>query len=279
MKRPARNSRSFLSKGFPIQQAVGLSRCFFMVLVTSIVLGIQSQAAAGELLRPLREAAELYRTGHYNAARERCQRLYQAFPNRIEPLLLFMQIEKADSRLQNAYRWLRRAAALKPRHPLVLEYQRVFEEYQHRFGPLTKDVGPQPSRDDAFTAREFKKGWFGPQFLRTSQKRETKLTKYSETPSFTPPPPGKLELSIAAIARSSLQEQRYLKAYLFYSQLHRESPHETAYLLGKAEAAIGLNKMNEALQILNSVWSDDQTIFDAGIVGKVTELKQRCANH
>ena len=228
-----------------------------------------------ELMKTLREADQLYRTGHLDAARRRADDAHRLFPDHLEPILLGMQIDRAAGRMTEAYLRLRQAAAINPRHPIVIEYQRLFRLYQQRFGPLPVDPGPRPGPDLSRTAQSFKKGWFGPSFLAASQRKTTTALADGVRPETAGAPPGALPEAVAVIAHTALHEQRFLKAYLYFSQLHREFPHQTNYLLGKAEAALGLGRHQEARNLLNRLWSHTSAVYQAGDAAKVAALKRK----
>jgi len=214
---------------------------------------------AQELPQPLREASELYRTGHYDRARELALTVQKAFPHDLQALLILGRIDFEAGRLADAKQWFQRAAAVNRSHPLVKQYQHVFEEIEYRRGPISSVGEPSlPAPDKTVTADRFKKGWFGPNFLELSK-------RVPVPPSTKPDSLGVATSSIGIIygrsldfsAHQALQQKWYLKAYLLYKDLTRDFPENQEYRLGLAEAAIGMRRHSDAQKVLEGILRTD----------------------
>lgn len=228
-------------------------------------------ALAGEMSRPLREAAELFQAGRVDEARTLALSIHRAFPREVEPLLLLGRIDVAAGRLADAWTWIRLAGAISPRHPLVQTYRQLFEAWEHRHGPLTTDYLPLPTPDPDLTARRFRKGWFGPSFLhiapRLASDPATTSVPISAPIGSAPPtlepilsrsplhlPPDRLVRDEwARDAEDALARHQFLQAYLLFSKLVSAEPDRPRWLVGKARSCLGLGRFREAVALLDPI--------------------------
>ncbi|RCK80215.1 MAG: hypothetical protein OZSIB_3397 [Candidatus Ozemobacter sibiricus] len=226
-------------------------------------------ALAGEMPRPLREAAGLFQAGRFDEARTLALSVHRAFPREIEPLLLLGRIDVAAGRLADAWTWIRLAGAISPRHPLVQTYRQLFAAWEHRHGPLTTDYLPLPGPDPDLTARRFRKGWFGPSFLHTAPRLDSALATAPvpiATPLGSAPPTLEPILSRSSLyptsdrlvrdgwardAEDALARHQFLPAYLLYSKLLSAEPDRPTWLVGKARSCLGLGRFREAVTLLD----------------------------
>ncbi|MFZ2956764.1 MAG: tetratricopeptide repeat protein [Candidatus Ozemobacteraceae bacterium] len=206
---------------------------------------------AGELSEPLRQASAQLRSGHFDEARRLAQSVQYAFPNEIEPMLLLGEIEVAAGRLAQARTWFRLASGINSSHPLVVVYRKLFDEIEHRRGSLNGSPTALPNPDPMVTAKTFKRGWFGPGattlFPRVVAPKHGPVNRFGVATA----PIGILEAASSGIqASEALKNQRFLHAYMIYSELVRDHPEEFSYQLGKAVAALGMGRAKEAHSIL-----------------------------
>ncbi|NLI76421.1 MAG: tetratricopeptide repeat protein [Candidatus Riflebacteria bacterium] len=259
------------------------------LLVASLLLFALSPAGFGkELSPPLREASELLRLGRLAEARTLAGSVQRAFPDNVEALLLLGRIEVAAGRLAEAKTWIRLAGSRSPRHPLVTRYMRLFEEWEHRHGPLSTEYLPLPTADPDLTAKRFKRGWFGPNFLYTAPRvgvasvpaSAADLTPAGVAATWTTPrirtpddgAPGGLPMpgqgpdgrnpggrtpdvfvknTQVLEAEEALAQRQFLKAYLLFSRLLAGEPDRPLYLVGQARADLGMGRFRDARRLLD----------------------------
>ncbi len=226
---------------------------FILPFSLSIALFLWSAPACpgGELSQPLRQASELYRTGHLEEARREALIVHHAFPHDLEALLLLGRIDFERRDLARSKEWFRLASAEKPRHPLVVMYRKVFEEIEYRKGPLNATLLPLPDPDKTVTAERFRKGWFGPSTTLLSEPVKVEAEGPPPLPGVERPTLQPLvDESVRQAAQSALDRRLFLKAYLLFHDLLLRNPGHPPYLLAQAKAAYGMGRYGEATAIL-----------------------------
>lgn len=218
----------------------------------------------GELSESLRDAAEKYRSGRYSEARVIAESHYKAFPKDIEGLLILARIEFALKNLKTSRMLIRQASAVNPKHPLVIDFRKIFDEYEHRHGILESDPQPIPVPDKTVTYDRYKRAWFGPAFPSLSARIEpaSASSEIIQTPSeasrkYSSSSPGTDPTdSVERLAEKAMNDKLYFKAYLYYSQLAREaaSQERIANLtLEKAQAAFHMGRYKEVVSLLENI--------------------------
>ncbi len=274
------------------------SRARLVLLLAGLFLAALSPAGfARELSQPLREAAELLRLGRLAEARTLAGSVQRAFPDNVEALLLLGRIEAAAGRLAEAKTWFRLAGSRSPHHPLVARYMRLFEEWEHRHGPLSTEYLPLPAPDPDLTAKRFKRGWFGPNFLYTAPRvgaasvpaSAADLTPAGVTDAWTTPrspapaaqgpsgqsgdgrnqgrqiPDGRtpdtfVKNTRVLEAEEALAQRQFLQAYLLFSRLLAEEPDRPLYLVGQARANLGMGRFRDARRLLDPFVSGEREL-------------------
>jgi hypothetical protein len=137
------------------------------------------------------------------------------------------------------------------------------------------------------TAKEFKRGWFGPNFTNTSEPMKTPepptptpmplepVDQIAPTALSTPHPPQDRILygnTISEMADKALKNGLYIKAYLFYSQLQQSDPNFRSYAIGKSEAAFHMKRYKEVINMLGPLRSTNPDSFTSVQLEKVDKL-------
>ncbi|MBI3038541.1 tetratricopeptide repeat protein [bacterium] len=242
----------------------------FLVFTTLCIFRLALVSFGGELSEPLRKAAKLYQNGTLPEAKTLALSVHKAFPRDIEALLLLGLIDLETGDISTARIWVRKAWEINPRHPLVIQYKRFFEETDHRLGHSPELPPPLPSPDKTVTAQAFKRGWFGPSFPKTSMRVEEPIMS----------DPDSLGVAVASLgvlvktgkereAFEALNSGLFLKAYLLFTPLVKEEPENSEFLTGKAEALIGMGRFTDARKIALKLLQNDPSH------SKAKELFQR----
>jgi len=231
---------------------------------------------AGELYQPLREASELYRLGRLDAARELALSVQKAFPRDLQALLLLCCIDTAARRYSEAKTWIGLASAISPRHPIVASYRHLFDELEYRSGPLSTEYLPLPGPDQTVTAKRFKKGWFGPNFLYLEPKIQEATRSAGLRKESKPRPALNEDIMIEEMtvrdAEEALSHRMFLKAYLLFSRLIKDNPESQAFEIGKARACIGLARYREAVSILDPYVAAEKELDSGFTRAEIDEL-------
>jgi len=232
-----------------------LSLPIFLFCLLSICF---TKAYSLELSAPLREASELLRLGRLDEARNLARSVQTAFPKDIQALLLLGMIDFQSGNFAESKMWFRLASAIDKNHPLVRRYQKLFQEVEHRKGPISDYILPLPSPDKTQMAEKFKKGWFGPNFTFLDPKVPVPPRSEPDSLGVATSTIGIIEgTSIDFLADEALKKGWYLKAYLLYKELLRDYPKNHDFLIGAAEAAIGMRRFEEARSLLFFVLCKD----------------------
>ena len=249
-----------------------------------------SSAIAKELDFSLREASILYQSGRNEEAIQKAQLVSKHFPKNLEALLILGRAEFELENYAKARNWLRKAYSINPKHPLIKRYLGLIREIENRYGPIPGDFQPPAQKDKLETARDFKKGWFGPNFTVTSAPLtpEPKVilknapasttNVISPTALPTPHPPVNLVLltdSVEKMAKEAFDKKLYIKSYLFYSQLNRQNPGNRKFLLGKSKAAFHMKRFREVIKALGPLLTTNPASFTDEQRKQAKELVQK----
>ncbi|MGM0598755.1 MAG: tetratricopeptide repeat protein [Candidatus Rifleibacteriota bacterium] len=232
-----------------------------------------------ELSRTLREADRLYQTGNYEAAINKAEKAVKISPANLQANLIMGMSYFNNKNYVKARVCFRKAAKIAPEHPIVRRYIDVIQEIEHRYGPFSQSIIAQKESSDPVTTNNaFKKAWFGHSFPTESAPKE----EYFD-PAKNVPAPVALEVeapikriliknTVADMAQKALKEKKYLKSYLFYSQLSSSEPSNREYILGKAKSAFQLKRYDEVIKIIGPIILASDKSF------KNKELHQQAKN-
>jgi tetratricopeptide (TPR) repeat protein len=230
------------------------------ILPVTFLLFSLCPLAALELSRTLREADRLYQSGNYQQAITLAQKAVKIDSSNLQANLIMGMSYFNGKNYVKARACFRKAAQINAKHPIVRRYIRVIQEIEHRYGPFSQSIIAQKESSDPVTRNNaFKKAWFGHSFPSESAPREDYFD-----PAKNLPAPVALEVeapieriliknTVANMAQKALKEQKYLKSYLFYSQLNSSEPANREYILGKAKSAYELKRYNEVIKILGPI--------------------------
>lgn len=229
---------------------------FKRIVVFFLGLGIIYCCSAKELPQNLNKSQEYLRVGRLSEARKIAESFHNSFPNDLEALLLLGRIDFEKGDYLASKRWFQGAARFAPSHPIISLYKRMFLEIEHRRGEPIADLTPQPRESPQETADQFRKGWFGPNFVQG-------FGKAPEPPKSpllitATPTMGILEArSLDFLANEALQKQWFLKAYLLYKDLLRKFPENREFRFSLAKSALGIRRKKEAREILKKLLKED----------------------
>ncbi len=253
--------------GFVVFRHITAVSVFLGVLVFGI------SVSGMEMPAPIRQAEELYRMNRLADARTLAESVQKAFPKDLQVLLLLGLIEFDAGRFHESKRWFQSASAISPRHPLVLQYKTIFEEIEHRHGPISDSFLPLSDPDKTVTAERFKRGWFGPNFVYLYGKVATPAVSLPDSLGIRTHEMGVIEgASDDFDADHAIKNKWFLRAFLRYKDLMRNNPENAGYKIGAATAAIGMRRYREAREILNSVLAKDPENFRAKELLPQTEV-------
>lgn len=222
-------------------------------LVFSVILAFFAAGilCGSELEARLREAYRLYYAGRYDEARSYVLEFHKFFPDDVNAISLLGMTTFASRDYDEAKRWFRMLLQKKPRHPVGLRYAALIQEIEHRKGSVSLEPAQRAKGDSYETAREFKRSWFGTSFPVFSDEPVKAPIAEVALPMPHPTEPEMLaNNTVASIARQAIDEEDYIKAYLFYSQLLEADRGNRSFLLGKAEAAFHMKRYREVVQII-----------------------------
>ncbi|GAB4273957.1 MAG: hypothetical protein Kow0029_13970 [Candidatus Rifleibacteriota bacterium] len=215
---------------------------------------------AGELSASLREASRLYQAGQYSAAISVAEKVNEYSPESVEAMLIIGMSHFNSKNYVDAKTWFRKALNKSPRHPIAVRYVSLIKEIEHRYGPFSSDlISARASEDPVKKGEAFKKSWFGHSFPKESEKTSDYFDQSKKIPApialEVEPPIEKIlvEKSVARMANEAFAEKRFLKSYLFYSQLLSANPGNRSYLIGKAKSAFALKRYQEVIKILGPI--------------------------
>ncbi len=256
-------------------------------ILTLFFAGLSASVLSAELDSELRTASQLYQTGRLDQARQILEKYDEFFPKNLELCLLMGRIEFEQKNYIAATNYFKIVDQQQPNHPLLRHYKRLLAEVNHRTGYSEGFTMKTSSQTPVKTAKEFKRGWFGPNFTNTSEPMKTpapvpsapmpKSPTYTVAPTAlsTPHPPQDRILygeTISKMAEKALKDGLYIKAYLFYSQLQQSDPNFRSYTIGKSEAAFHMKRYKEVINMLGPLRSTNPDSFTSVQLEKVDQL-------
>ena len=221
-----------------------------------------------ELNKTLREADRLYQTGNYLEAISKAEKAAEINPSNFQANLILGMSHFNNKNYVQARTYFRKAAQTNSSHPIVRRYIAVIREIEHRYGPFSQSIIAQKeSTDEVVRNNAFKKAWFGHSFPSESAPKEEYFDQTKNIPA-----PVALEVeapierilvknTVADMAQKAFKDKKYIKSYLFYSQLNASEPANREFILGKAKSAFQLNRFEEVIKILGPVILASGKIF------------------
>lgn len=245
-------------------------------LLLSLIMAffVVATVRSSELEARLREANRLYYAGRYAEAKSYALEFHEFYPDDLNAISLLGMTTFASRNYDEAKKWFRILLQRKPTHAIALRYAALIQEIEHRKGSVSFDPGERAENDSYETAREFKRGWFGPNFPVFSDEPAQVPLAHTALPMPHPTEPEMLtNNTVASIARRAMNEENFIKAYLFYSQLLEADRDNRSFLLGKTEAAFHMKRYLEVVQIMGPyLASESPTGFTPEELIKADEL-------
>ena len=249
-----------------------MKRALLFSLIAAIIAA--ASLSGSELEERLREANRLYYAGRYPEAKGYALDFHRFFPEDLNAIALLGMTTFASKEYDEAKKWFRMLLQKKPKHPVALRYAALIQEIEHRKGSVSFDPVERTKNDSYETARDFKRGWFGPSFpVFSGEPANVPLAQTALPTPYPTEPDLTTNNTVATIARQALNEENFIKAYLFYAQLLEADRGNRSFLLGKAEAAFHMKRYREVVQIIGPyLASENPTGFTPEELIKADEL-------
>ena len=244
-----------------------------LIVFSAIVFATIQQANGIEMPRSLREAEKLYQKGKYSEASDKALEFQKLYPNNLQALIILGMSDFYLNNYKSSKAWFKKAQKQSPSHPIITRYLDLLRELEYRSGTFSIEPSEKDMNDPQVSADFYKRGYFGHAFPVTSVTDEPGASSKLMEPVLIKEPissaairlPSDLALptpypSVESIfssesymeqmAREAMEEGKYQKSYLFYSQLAASQPKNRSYLISKAEAAFKMRRYSTVLDIL-----------------------------
>ncbi|MBQ3644922.1 MAG: hypothetical protein II961_10025 [Candidatus Riflebacteria bacterium] len=244
-----------------------------LIAVTAIMLASTQQINCAEMPRSLREAERLYQKGKYSEASDKALEFQKLYPNNLQALIILGMSNFYLNNYKSSKSWFLKANKQSPNHPIITKYLELLRELEYRSGTFSIEPSEKDMNDPQVSADFYKRGYFGHAFPVTSVKDEPGASVPLMEPVLIKEPissaairlPSDLALPtpypsveslfssesyMEQMAREAMEEGKYQKSYLFYSQLAASEPKNRSYLISKAEAAFKMKRYSTVLDIL-----------------------------
>lgn len=243
------------------------------------LLAVATSINAREMPRSLREAERLYANQRYSEASDKAKEFQKLFPSNVQALIILGMSDYNLNNYKDSVKWFKKAIHLSPNHPIASKYLTLLQELEYRSGPFSIEPSEADFSDPKVSAEFYKRGYFNTAYPKESEKSSPRTTGKPLEPVLIkqPLPPStyransKVALdsnekfsestSTAAfmekMAREALEDKRYIKAYLFYSQLSAGDPNNRTFRIEQAEAAFHLGRYAKVVELLLPITSKD----------------------
>ena len=257
----------------------------YLLVLLLLFWQLSPTASSKELSPSLRRAEYLYDSGSLSSARKIALNVNKLFPNNFQAILILVKIDFENENYKSAKKWLRKAYLLHRSHPLVKLYTSLLNEVEHRFGDIPSEVSILNSKKTEMkSAKDFKRAWFGPNFPVLSKPSVSHRVEKESVAIAIPLPsdkatPGPTEKTVLDIANKAFAQTRYLKAYLFFTQLLESKPKNRKYRIGKAKSAFHMKRYREAVTLLGPYVSLAPKSFSAKQLKTAKSLLSQSRKH
>ena len=273
-----------------------------LIAVTAIMLASTQQINCTEMPRSLREAERLYQKGKYSEASDKALEFQKLYPNNLQALIILGMSDFYLNNYKNSKSWFLKANKQSPNHPIITKYLELLRELEYRSGTFSIEPSEKDMNDPQVSADFYKRGYFGHAYPVTSVKDEPGASVPLMDPVLIKEPissaairlPSDLALPtpypsveslfssesyMEQMAREAMEEGKYQKSYLFYSQLAASEPKNRSYLISKAEAAFKMKRYSTVLDLLLPISSKTSLDTLSEIQrNKVKKLLEESAN-
>ena len=244
-----------------------------LIAISALFLAPIQQAYSIEMPRSLREAEKLYQKGKYSEASDKALEFQKLYPNNLQALIILGMSDFYLNNYNSSKNWFKKAQKQSPNHPIINRYLELLRELEYRSGTFSIEPNDKDMNDPQVSADFYKRGYFGHAYPVTSISNEPGASAQLMEPVLIKEPissaairlPSDLALPtpypsveslfssenyMEQMAREAMEEGKYQKSYLFYSQLAASQPKNRTYLISKAEAAFKMKRYSTVLDLL-----------------------------
>ena len=244
-----------------------------LIAVSVFLFAAIPQTKGTEMPRSLREAEKLYQKGKYSEASDKALEFQKLYPDNLQALIILGMSDYYLNNYKSSKAWFKKAQKQSPNHPIITKYLELLRELEYRSGTFSIEPSDKDMNDPEESAEFYKRGYFGHAFPKTSVVDEPGGSAKLMEPVLIKEPissaairlPSDLALPtpypsveslfssesyMEQMAREAMEDGKYQKSYLFYSQLAASQPKNRTYLISKAEAAFKMKRYSTVLDIL-----------------------------
>ena len=238
-----------------------------LIAIAAVSLAAMPQANCTEMSRSLREAEKLYQKGKYSEASDKAREFQKLYPDNLQALIILGMSDFYLNNYKSSKAWFKKAQKQSPNHPIITRYLELLRELEYRSGTFSIEPSEKEMNDPQVSADFYKRGYFGHAYPVTSVSDEPGASSQLMEPVLIKEPissaairlPSDLALPtpypsveslfssdsyMEQMAREAMEEGKYQKSYLFYSQLAASQPKNRTYLIVNLKQS-GQNQKNE----------------------------------